>query len=84
MIKSVFHVNINVTNFERSLAFYKMVGFKVILDLGEGGEGDATVPPRHESPPCSRVIDEELAWTSSHERISKRSSSAPAPVVCGL
>ena len=36
MIKSVFHVNINVTNFERSFAFYKMVGFKVILDLGEG------------------------------------------------
>jgi glyoxylase I family protein len=36
MIKSIFHVNINVTNFERSLAFYKMVGFKVILDLGEG------------------------------------------------
>jgi glyoxylase I family protein len=35
MIKSVFHVNVNVTNFERSLEFYKMVGFKVILDLGE-------------------------------------------------
>ena len=36
MIKSVFHVNINVTNFERSLEFYKMVGFKVALDLGDG------------------------------------------------
>lgn len=36
MIKSVFHININVTNFERSLAFYKMLGFKVVLDLGEG------------------------------------------------
>src|SRR5438067_13351465 len=36
MIKSVFHVNINVKNFERSLAFYKMLGFKVVLDLGEG------------------------------------------------
>ncbi|HEX4210572.1 MAG TPA: VOC family protein [Candidatus Binataceae bacterium] len=36
MIKSVFHVNINVTNFERSLEFYKMVGFKVVLDIGEG------------------------------------------------
>ncbi|MBV8360007.1 MAG: VOC family protein [Deltaproteobacteria bacterium] len=36
MIKSVFHVNINVTNFERSLEFYKMVGFKVVLDLGDG------------------------------------------------
>ncbi|MGH8014203.1 MAG: VOC family protein [Candidatus Binataceae bacterium] len=36
MIKSVFHVNINVRNFERSLEFYKMVGFKVVLDIGEG------------------------------------------------
>jgi catechol 2,3-dioxygenase-like lactoylglutathione lyase family enzyme len=36
MIKSVFHVNINVTDFDRSLAFYKMVGFKVVLDIGEG------------------------------------------------
>jgi glyoxylase I family protein len=36
VIKSVFHVNINVTDFERSLAFYKLLGFKVVLDLGEG------------------------------------------------
>jgi catechol 2,3-dioxygenase-like lactoylglutathione lyase family enzyme len=36
MIKSVFHVNINVTNFERSLEFYKMLGFKVASDLGDG------------------------------------------------
>lgn len=36
MIKSVFHVNVNVTDFDRSLAFYKMLGFKVVLDFGEG------------------------------------------------
>ena len=36
MIKSVFHVNINVKDFDRSLEFYQMVGFKVILDIGEG------------------------------------------------
>lgn len=36
MIKSVFHVNINVKDFERSLEFYKMLGFKVVLDIGEG------------------------------------------------
>ena len=28
MIQSIFHININVTNFERSLAFYQMLGFK--------------------------------------------------------
>jgi catechol 2,3-dioxygenase-like lactoylglutathione lyase family enzyme len=36
MIKSVFHVNVNVSDFDRSLAFYKMVGFKVVFDIGEG------------------------------------------------
>ena len=36
MIESIFHVNINCTNFERSIAFYRMLGFKVIRDLGEG------------------------------------------------
>ena len=36
MIKSIFHINVNVTDFDRSLAFYKMVGFKVVLELGEG------------------------------------------------
>jgi glyoxylase I family protein len=36
MIESIFHVNINCTNFERSIAFYQMLGFKVIRDLGEG------------------------------------------------
>ena len=37
MILSIFHININVTNFERSLAFYQLLGFKVVRDLGEGG-----------------------------------------------
>jgi glyoxylase I family protein len=36
MIKSIFHININVTDFERSLAFYEMLGFKVVLNIGEG------------------------------------------------
>jgi catechol 2,3-dioxygenase-like lactoylglutathione lyase family enzyme len=34
MIESIFHINVNVTNFERSIEFYKLFGFKVILDLG--------------------------------------------------
>jgi glyoxylase I family protein len=36
MVKSIFHININVTNFEKSLEFYKMLGFKVVFDIGEG------------------------------------------------
>ena len=37
MIQGIFHININVTDFERSLEFYQMLGFKVVADLGEGG-----------------------------------------------
>jgi glyoxylase I family protein len=37
MILSIFHININVTNFERSLAFYQSLGFRMVRDLGEGG-----------------------------------------------
>lgn len=33
MIKSLFHVNVNCSNFERSLAFYKMLGFNVSVDI---------------------------------------------------
>lgn len=37
MIESIFHININCANFENSIEFYKMLGFKVVRDLGEGG-----------------------------------------------
>jgi glyoxylase I family protein len=37
----IFHLNINCSNFERSLAFYQMLGFKVVADMGEGS--DATI-----------------------------------------
>ena len=41
MIKSLFHVNVNCSNFERSLRFYKMLGFKVALDIPAVGKSDA-------------------------------------------
>jgi glyoxylase I family protein len=37
MLKRFFHINLNCKNFDRSLAFYKMLGFKVVRDIGEGG-----------------------------------------------
>ncbi|HKV56582.1 MAG TPA: VOC family protein [Candidatus Binataceae bacterium] len=37
MLESIFHINVNCTNFERSLEFYKLLGFKVIRDLNEVG-----------------------------------------------
>src|SRR5689334_5772601 len=39
MIKSLFHVNVNCSNFERSMKFYKMLGFKVAVDIPEVTEG---------------------------------------------
>ena len=37
MIESIFHINVNATNFERSLRFYELLGFKIIRDLKEVG-----------------------------------------------
>ncbi len=37
MVKGIYHININVTNFERSLAFYELLGFRIVRDLGEVG-----------------------------------------------
>lgn len=36
MIERIFHFNINCTNLDRALAFYQLLGFKVILDFREG------------------------------------------------
>ena len=36
-IKSIYHVNINCTDFDRSKKFYEMLGFTSVVDLGEGG-----------------------------------------------
>jgi predicted enzyme related to lactoylglutathione lyase len=36
MIERIFHFNINSTNIERAVAFYELLGFKIILDFREG------------------------------------------------
>lgn len=37
-IDRIFHFNINCTNLERTIPFYQRLGFKVVLDFGEGME----------------------------------------------
>lgn len=37
MVKGIYHINVNVTNFERSLTFHQLLGFKIARDLGEVG-----------------------------------------------
>lgn len=46
MIEGIFHVNVNVTDFERSLEFYRMLGFRIALDLGETRGGELAEPLR--------------------------------------
>ena len=36
-IEGIFHVNVNCSNLDRSLAFYKMLGFRVVQELPNGG-----------------------------------------------
>ena len=39
-IKDIFHINVNCTDLDRSRAFYELVGFKAVVELGEGGSAD--------------------------------------------
>jgi glyoxylase I family protein len=52
-LKSVYHININCTNLERSLEFYKMLGFREVVDFGEGGSPEMGKGLR--MPPDSRA-----------------------------
>lgn len=36
MIERIFHFNINCSNLDRSLAFYQLLGFQIILDFRDG------------------------------------------------
>jgi len=36
-VLQIFHININCSNFERSLAFYQMLGFRQLVDFEETG-----------------------------------------------
>jgi len=38
-LRSIYHININCTDFERSYAFYEMLGFRPIVGPGEGAGG---------------------------------------------
>jgi catechol 2,3-dioxygenase-like lactoylglutathione lyase family enzyme len=45
---SMYHININVSNFDRSLEFYKWLGFREVVEIGggersDGGAGDNAI-----------------------------------------
>ncbi len=37
-VASFFHINVNCTDFERSLAFYRLIGFEIVLDFSTSGD----------------------------------------------
>jgi catechol 2,3-dioxygenase-like lactoylglutathione lyase family enzyme len=39
LVDSVYGLSVNCTNLERSLEFYKAIGFKEVADIGESGGG---------------------------------------------
>ncbi len=39
LVDSIFALSVNCTNLERSLEFYKAIGFKEVADIGESGGG---------------------------------------------
>lgn len=39
-IKGIFHVNVNCSDFERSLAFYELVGFTMVHDLASSSASE--------------------------------------------
>src|SRR5260370_20515134 len=39
-LQSIYHININCTDFERSYEFYKRLGFRAIVGPGKGAGGD--------------------------------------------
>lgn len=48
-ITGVLHVNINVSDFERSRAFYEQLGFRVLMEVDPDGSGDVAAAVGMES-----------------------------------
>lgn len=45
-VPSFFHINVNCTDFERSLAFYRLIGFEVVNDFaGDASFGEVGLGP---------------------------------------
>jgi catechol 2,3-dioxygenase-like lactoylglutathione lyase family enzyme len=40
MIRDIVHLNLNVTDIKRSVAFYEILGFEVMHVFGDGGDSD--------------------------------------------
>jgi len=75
-ISGLLHININCSDFQRSKAFYEMLGFKVIMPIrpeGEGSEAAAVGMQRYRVKGAlmkhpSRIVIDLLEWEEPRER----------------
>jgi glyoxylase I family protein len=67
MIRDVIHLNINVTDVERSVAFYERLGFKVMHVFGDRENGDVSEGMSFQGGRCKGVVlslgDHPRSWT---------------------
>ena len=84
MIREMIHVNINVTDIERSLRFYEAIGFKVMHLFGEREPEGSWTPMRFRGRGCRGAVltlgDHPRATTKIEllEWAEPRSEPAPA------
>ena len=65
MIESIFHVNVNCTDFARSLEFYAKLGFKVVRDLEVVGN------PEHFNEPVTHAMASHLVTVPTDAPVSQ-------------
>ena len=56
MVREIIHVNINVCDIERSLAFYEALGFEVMHAFGERQAGGSWVPMKFRGRSCRGAV----------------------------
>ena len=69
MIEAMFHCNVNCTDLERSVAFYEMLGFQVVLDFKDGMSSAAMARAFHMSQAQIRGVHLALGNDANATRI---------------
>jgi glyoxylase I family protein len=80
MIDSIFHFNINCRNLEKSLLFYQMLGFKIVLDFREGMSSQEMAEAFSMKIADLKGVHLQLGTDESNTRIDLLEFKAPQPV----
>jgi uncharacterized protein GlcG (DUF336 family)/catechol 2,3-dioxygenase-like lactoylglutathione lyase family enzyme len=78
-IEGIFHCNVNCTDLDRSLAFYEMLGFKVVLDFTEGMSSQAMAEAFGMSQARLRGVHLVLGDNPTATRIDPKTQGQPYP-----